>query len=165
MSVEDDLEILKKFAGEPETQAAPDGEEAVSGALDLEDLIAPGEDEPASRAAPSIEDVETLKFKLQKAENALDEMRLKLSASEKAADELAFFRHPHFIKIKQHIQAGGQIYLTPIGLSQIGRDAMGRAVDQIKKIQTEADKQKSVPIFDVRINNISTQQRIPDGKS
>lgn len=166
MSINNDLEILKKFAGEPETQAAPDGGDAVSGALDLEDLIAPGEDEPAPRSVqPSADDIETLKFKLQTVETALDEMRVKLSAAEKIADELAFFRHPNFSRVKQHIQSGGQLYLYPHGVSKSGHQAFDVAATQIIKIQSEAARQNYTPVFDVKITDISTQKRTANGKS
>lgn len=159
MSVEDDLEILKKFAGEPETQAASAGEDAVSGALDLEDLIATCEDEPAPQNTPAADDFETLKFKLQKAENTIDEMNVKLATAEKAAEELAYFKHPYFKTLREHVSKGGKIYLLPAGLAKPGREAVYIAAQQSLEIQKHAEQQNYTPIFDVKITDISTQRR------
>jgi hypothetical protein len=162
MSIDNDLDILNRFVGdEPEPISNPEpSPESGSEGLDIAELIQLS-DEPPAPVQPDMrdDDIETLKFRLQAVEIALDDARAKLSAAEKVADELAFFRHPNFSRIKKHAQAGGQIYLYPIGISQVGREAIYIAANQIMEIQNRAALEKYVPIFDVKIIDISTQNR------
>lgn len=164
MSSDLDLDILKKFVTdepisnpEPSLESGPDG-------LDIADLIEPFDEASAPlQSSFHDDDIETLRMRLQTAEIARDEAQAKLAAAETALDELAFFRHPNFTKVKKHAQAGGQIYLYPIGISQASREAVHNAANQVMEIQKLAALEKYVPIFDVKITDISTQKSAHKG--
>lgn len=161
MSADTDLEILKNFVmdGDPKVErdsliVEPDNEVVALGDVEL---MAPIEDAPVNVIVN--EDIETLRVRMQAAEVALAEAIARAESAENSAADLQYFKHSFFTKLRRHSEAGGNILFYPLKLSEIGRAAIRDAAKIIYEIDLESQHQKYVPIFEITIADISTQNR------